>query len=478
MSNASDFIIENGVLTKYVGPGGDVIIPEDVTEIGGSAFWHCGDLSDITIPNSVTKIGNCAFESCWRLTTVTIPSGVREIGQYTFRRCGYLQKVICETESLTVGTGVFNECDDLKELIAPPAAFEALWKVLPNEKKQSMALEYLSQGELLAPVQAFIKRKEADYLKAACLQDSVAMVDRLLAFRKKLTLEIFAQYLAAAEDHAQVTAYLLDRRNRLFTAEDVEQRAEDLVEKDLGVKERTMADWKEIFKLSVKDGCVRISSYKKNDTILEIPETIDGKPVAIISDGAFKGCAELKYITIPKTVEEIGCSAFEGCTNLRSVELPDSVKFIWGNAFKGCVALQKVRLPKAIGTIAVNLFDGCVALEEIALPNTVTAIYDYAFRDCKVLGALNMPTSLEFVGLGAFTNCKALTELILPDGVKEIDSYAFRNCTKLAKLRIPANAKKIRPDAFNGCKKLTIHAPTGSRGANLAKANKIPRVEE
>ena len=38
MSNASDFIIENGVLRKYVGPGGDVVIPEGVTEIGIKAF--------------------------------------------------------------------------------------------------------------------------------------------------------------------------------------------------------------------------------------------------------------------------------------------------------------------------------------------------------------------------------------------------------------------------------------------------------
>ena len=28
MSNASDFVIENGILKRYVGPGGDVIIPE------------------------------------------------------------------------------------------------------------------------------------------------------------------------------------------------------------------------------------------------------------------------------------------------------------------------------------------------------------------------------------------------------------------------------------------------------------------
>ena len=41
MSSASDFIIENGVLTKYVGPGGDVTIPEGVTSIGDNAFYGC-----------------------------------------------------------------------------------------------------------------------------------------------------------------------------------------------------------------------------------------------------------------------------------------------------------------------------------------------------------------------------------------------------------------------------------------------------
>ena len=34
MSNPSDFLIENGVLKQYKGPGGDVVIPEGVTSIG------------------------------------------------------------------------------------------------------------------------------------------------------------------------------------------------------------------------------------------------------------------------------------------------------------------------------------------------------------------------------------------------------------------------------------------------------------
>ena len=35
------FEIENGVLKRYVGFGGDVTVPEGVTNIGGGAFHNC-----------------------------------------------------------------------------------------------------------------------------------------------------------------------------------------------------------------------------------------------------------------------------------------------------------------------------------------------------------------------------------------------------------------------------------------------------
>ena len=72
MSSASDFIIENGILTKYVGTGGDVVIPEGVTSIGNSAFSWCRRLTSVTIPDSVTSIDNCAFEGCSNLNAVYI----------------------------------------------------------------------------------------------------------------------------------------------------------------------------------------------------------------------------------------------------------------------------------------------------------------------------------------------------------------------------------------------------------------------
>ena len=57
MSNASDFIIENGVLKKYVGPGGTVVIPEGVTTIKENALWIVGKPRDgIIIPESVVTL--------------------------------------------------------------------------------------------------------------------------------------------------------------------------------------------------------------------------------------------------------------------------------------------------------------------------------------------------------------------------------------------------------------------------------------
>ena len=64
MSNISDFIIEDGVLTSYNGPGGNVVIPDSVMSIDEEAFMWCSSLTSVTIPDSVTSIGNGAFSHC------------------------------------------------------------------------------------------------------------------------------------------------------------------------------------------------------------------------------------------------------------------------------------------------------------------------------------------------------------------------------------------------------------------------------
>ncbi len=63
MENKQDFVIENGVLQKYNGPGGDVTISAGVKEIGESAFEDCTGLTSVDHPGE--RHGNrlqCVYE--------------------------------------------------------------------------------------------------------------------------------------------------------------------------------------------------------------------------------------------------------------------------------------------------------------------------------------------------------------------------------------------------------------------------------
>ena len=109
-----DFVIENGVLKKYNGNAAHVVIPNDITSIGGYAFCGCTSLTSIEIPNSVLDIGECAFVGCVNLTSIKIPSSVIQIDEKSFYGCINLQNVTIPNSVITIREAAFKWIKQVK----------------------------------------------------------------------------------------------------------------------------------------------------------------------------------------------------------------------------------------------------------------------------------------------------------------------------------------------------------------------------
>ena len=112
MSDSNDFVMWNwsNRLTGYHGAGGDVVVPDGVTEIGSQAFGHCSSLTSITMPDSVTSIDEYAFVDCIGLTSVFLSQGLTKIGRNAFAGCVKLTHILLPQKLPEIEGGAFKDC--------------------------------------------------------------------------------------------------------------------------------------------------------------------------------------------------------------------------------------------------------------------------------------------------------------------------------------------------------------------------------
>ena len=114
-----EFVIENGILKRYIGTQSKVIIPDFVTKIGDGAFKDCSELKSITIQNGVTSIGDSAFRGCNGLTNITIPNRVARIGYAAFEGCSGLTSITLPNSVTSIGGSAFYSCSGLTSISIP-----------------------------------------------------------------------------------------------------------------------------------------------------------------------------------------------------------------------------------------------------------------------------------------------------------------------------------------------------------------------
>lgn len=119
-----DFVIMEGILSKYLGADKEVTIPDNVSTIGENAFAEAYHVETIIIPNTVKTIANKLFgtidtwenEANPQLKKVVIGDGVTTIGNEAFANCEKLTEVVFGTGLSSIGQNAFSDCKELKSI--------------------------------------------------------------------------------------------------------------------------------------------------------------------------------------------------------------------------------------------------------------------------------------------------------------------------------------------------------------------------
>lgn len=179
-------------------------------------------------------------------------------------------------------------------------------------------------------------------------------------------------------------------------------------------------------------------SVNKNTDKVVIPQTIKykGRTLIVTSVGsyAFEGYKNLRSVSFPKTVLDIGLCAFRGDRLLTNVVLPDSLIFISDDAFKE-TSIAKIAFPSSLSYIGGGAFEN-TKLCHLKLPRRIKYITSRCFANCYCLEDIQWPEALRSIGDNAFDGCKSLENFTIPDSVVEISPSIILLCQRISKLTI------------------------------------------
>ena len=440
MSNINDFVIENGVLKKYQGQGGDVVIPEGVTSIGASAFSGCSSLTSVVIPEGVKSIGEEAFFDCSSLASVVIPEGMTTIDDWAFAWCQSLKNVVIPEGVTGIGREAFRGCSSLTSVVIPEGVTSIGASAFSG--CSSLTSVVIPEGVKSIGEEAFF---DCSSLASVVIPEGVTSIGReAFYYCQSLTSVVIPEgvtYIgdSAFEGCSSLTSVVIPKGVKSIGAE---------------------AFWR----------CRSLTS-------VVIPEGVTS-----IGASAFFECSSLASVVIPEGVTSIGAMAFFGCKGLADatgfvicqntlygyygkggdVVIPEGVTSIGDSAFRECESLTSVVIPEGVTNIGASAFSGCSSLASVVIPEGVTSIGDEAFYYCQSLTSVVIPEGVTSIGGEAFKYCSSLTSIVIPEGVTSIGGEAFKYCSSLTSVVIPKGVKSIGNWAFSGCSSLaSVVIPEG-----------------
>lgn len=177
-------------------------------------------------------------------------------------------------------------------------------------------------------------------------------------------------------------------------------------------------------------------------------------------DMAFRKDLGVVSADIPQGAISIRRSMFYGCANMKKLTFPDTLEEIQDFALRDCTALESMTGFENTGLINIGVsgLENCNKIKELNFPKTLKKLGNASCAGMTELikVVFSEHCSLEEVGEHAFRDCTSLSDISLPDSVTKVGVSAFRGCSGLKKISIPktvedqpgiAELSEILPDA-------------------------------
>lgn len=488
--------------------------------IGAEAFEGCDGLVTVELPEGLVAVGEEAFNGCTALSTFNF-SNITVVDKRAFKGCTALKGVdLSRLEA--IGEAAFKDCEAISK------AELSSTSIIEGEAFDGCtSLTDLSFGDFIYKIgeSAF----NSTGIKSVKLPDTVEVIEaNTFANCPSLVSVTLPSYLkeigSYAFESAPITSIKIPESVTSIGA---------YAFKNTGLKAFAFpTEITEIGK-SVLFGCnsieslgltltnefidTKISSYLFEDAMPESLKsvTINGSTYGYIQSGAFAYANYIEEVIIKGDITYIAWEAFNSCGELRYVSLPETLELIEPGAFAYCYRLYEISNPSicpvnyehticytpsyedrapviekdgykaalydgewylinyprqaTVSTPADFVYWGETVSEyripdylfyndktvtEVTLKEPVTAIGCSSFSGCDNLTKATLSKNIESIGDYAFYECYQLSNVAFPSALVSIGDYAFAQCAALNGVKLYRNVASIGENAFVGCESL------------------------
>ena len=348
------FVIdENGVLTNYTGPGGNVAIPEEVKEIAEQVFVGNSTITSVNIPASVITIGNYAFWNCTNLTTVSLVKNGRlqTIGDCAFKDTNITSMDI-PTSIVEIGSLAFENCRKLLTVTFP----------------ENCNLKSIGAGVFLY-----------SGITSIIIPSSITEIGN-----------------SAFETCFKLSTVIFSKNSNLETISENAFRYSGINSIEIPASVTTIG---------------QSAFYSSGLTAIVFAK---GGSLKTIGAMAFQLSGSIRSIEIPTSVEEIGEYAFSGCGYLTTVTFAENSRLqtIGGGAFAYCSGITSITIPASVTTLGSFAFGECKNLTNFtfAKNSNLRKIDSHAFY-LSGITSIEIPSSTTTIGDWAFMHCVDLKKI-------------------------------------------------------------------